>query len=417
MPKPNTGFPTTSLAVAFALIALGGLVLALCGCPKPSEKDELGGAAEDLQLLARQHGPDAVVAQAAAAAEKEQTADAYERLAQAYTMAGKGPEAAEALKKALEIQADHPRSVLAMSVILLEQGDAEADETKAQARYKEAQAMAERLLDDGLKGPEQLQVARARAVRAQGELQEALRGIDIALQEHADSAPLQCAKADTHLQMGDTEKAEAAYREAMRLDPKDPHYVRGTVLLLLGTGRAEEAATLAEDALGRFPGDPKVQLAAGDAFVAAAYKAGDAEKTKAGIDSALAAYEEALVIVPNMPPASNNVALLLADRGQQLERAERLATTALARDKRNNLYADTLGWVWVQQGEYEKGIKILREVIKRAPKNSAVKYHLGTALAKSGSSVAEGKKLLNQAAADTDRPEIAGAAKAVLAEL
>ena len=29
-------------------------------------------------------------------------------------------------------------------------------------------------------------------------------------------------------------------------------------------GRAEEAATLAEDALGRFPGDPKVQLAAGE---------------------------------------------------------------------------------------------------------------------------------------------------------
>lgn len=420
MQNSNTGRLARSLTAAFALVALGGLLVAVGGCPKPADEETLGGAAEDLRLTAQQQGPEAAIAQAAAEAEKEQTADAYERLAQAYAMAGKGPEAAEALKKALEIQPDHPKSVLAMSIILLEQADSLAAEEKtaeAEAKLKEAQEMSERLLDDGLKGPEELQVARARAVRAQGQAEEALKGIEIGLQQYPDSAPLHCAKADTLLQMDDIKEAEASYREAMRLAPKDPHYMRGTILLLLRDERPEEAAALAGEAREQFPGDAKIQLAAGDALVAAAYKSTDATQIKAGIDSALAAYEEALILLPDLPPAANNVALLLADRGEQLERAERLATNALARDKKNNLYADTLGWVWVQQGEYEKGIKILREVIKRAPKNSAVKYHLGTALAKSGTSVAEGKQLLNQAAADTKRPEVSSAAKAVLAEL
>ncbi len=420
MQNSNTGRLARSLTAAFALVALGGLLVAVGGCPKPADKETLEGPADDLRLTAEQQGPDAAIAQAAAEVESEQTADAYERLAQAYAMAGKGPEADEALKKALEIQPDHPKSVLAMSIILLEQADSLAAREKtaeAEAKLKEAQEMAERLLDDGLKGPEQVQVARARAVRARGQNEEALKGIEIGLQQYPNSAPLHCAKADTLLQMDKIKEAEPSYREAMRLAPKDPHYVRGTILLLLLDERPEEAAALANEAREQFPGDPKIQLAAGDALVAAAYRSADATQIEAGIDSALAAYEEALILVPDLPPAANNVALLLADRAQQLERAERLATNAVARDKKNNLYADTLGWVWVQQGEYQKGVKILREVIKRAPKNSAVKYHLGTALAKSGSSVAEGKKLLSEAAADSKRPEVSSAAKAVLAEL
>ena len=389
---------TTSIgrlrATPLLLIGLIICLVQVCGCPKPAG-DDIGSVAEDLRMIAQQDGPMAAVMRAEAEAEREQTADAYERLAQAHTMARQGPEAVEALNKALAIDPGHPRSVLAMSVILIEQG-----------KHREAQEMAENLLDEQLRGPAQIQVARARALLNQGEHEAAMRGIEVGLEQHPGSAALYCVKADTLLAMGDVEQGEAAYREALRLDPTQSHYVRGLTALLLVSGRAEEAAELARDATTRFPEDPMVQLIAGDAMIAAK-----------DIDGAIAAYEEALILSPDLPPAANNLALLLADRKEQLTRAEHLATEALARDKRNNLYADTLGWVWVQQGQYEKGITLLREVIKHAPDNSAVKYHLGTALVKSGSAVDEGKRLLNEAAGDEKRPQIAQAAKDVLAGL
>ena len=48
---------------------------------------------------------------------------------------------------------------------------------------------------------------------------------------------------------------------------------------------------------------------------------------------------------------------------------------------------DTYGWILVQQGKVEEGLRILQKVIKRLPDVPEVRYHYATALMKSGEEI------------------------------
>jgi len=76
----------------------------------------------------------------------------------------------------------------------------------------------------------------------------------------------------------------------------------------------------------------------------------------------------------------NNLALLLLKNSPNeidLDRAKKLTKTFKSIKKPN--FRDTLAWVYVKSGEYEKAVKILEEVVKDAPKVAVYKYHLAVA--------------------------------------
>ncbi len=112
--------------------------------------------------------------------------------------------------------------------------------------------------------------------------------------------------------------------------------------------------------------------------------------------------------------ALTNLAIVLValrDRGAlaPAERAHALAPQDAA-------VQDTLGWVLVQQGQLERGLRHLREARLREPGNPEIRYHLAAALARAGRP-GEARAELEQAL-KSDRPfDGAADARRLLGEL
>jgi len=74
--------------------------------------------------------------------------------------------------------------------------------------------------------------------------------------------------------------------------------------------------------------------------------------------------------------ALNFVGYTLAERGEQLERAEGLIRRALELDPENGLFLDSLGWALFRQGQVEEALEILLEADRKAPKEPEILEHI-----------------------------------------
>lgn len=97
-----------------------------------------------------------------------------------------------------------------------------------------------------------------------------------------------------------------------------------------------------------------------------------------------AAYERALELAPDNALINNNYAYALSERGVQLERAQRMAESALAGDPDNASYLDTMGWIYFQLGQYERALTYIRRSVDIDPASATVYEHLGDCYARLG---------------------------------
>jgi tetratricopeptide (TPR) repeat protein len=95
-------------------------------------------------------------------------------------------------------------------------------------------------------------------------------------------------------------------------------------------------------------------------------------------------YEQALSLDPSAPVPANNLAWMLAEKGENLDQAMQLALTAKAGLPDSVEVSDTLGWVYYKKGLYSRAVAMFKEAVDKQPSNADLTYHLGLAYAKNG---------------------------------
>lgn len=206
--------------------------------------------------------------------------------------------------------------------------------------------------------------------------------------------------------------------------------VKMRLQLLAANGRSDEAVPLAEKAVGKFPADKDMWLIYGELLE-------DAERPEEALDvlaralkrwpddttllyeqaalfhtlgrenEALAAMEKIITINPDHADALNFAGYVLADRGENLERALLMITRA-DRLKPNNAYIlDSLAWVHFRLGRIDEAWDIIQRAASLSPQEYTVWEHFGDIARKLGL-VEEARKGYENALrfAPEDKPSI-----------
>lgn len=92
------------------------------------------------------------------------------------------------------------------------------------------------------------------------------------------------------------------------------------------------------------------------------------------------AYEKILKLKPEFVPALNNLAYLLAEKLNDLDRGQTLAQKARELAPLDPNIADTLGWIVYKQGQYQRAKTLLRESAAKLSNDPVAQAHLGLAL-------------------------------------
>jgi Flp pilus assembly protein TadD len=88
---------------------------------------------------------------------------------------------------------------------------------------------------------------------------------------------------------------------------------------------------------------------------------------------------------PDSAQASNNLAYLLVEYGNQPDEALKYAERAVQLAPDDPAYSDTLGWILYRKGIYTSAVPYLERASAHQAKDSAIwKYHLAMAYAKAG---------------------------------
>ena len=95
-------------------------------------------------------------------------------------------------------------------------------------------------------------------------------------------------------------------------------------------------------------------------------------------------YEATVADLPGAAVAANNLALIYAEEGVNLDRALQLASDAKKILPDSAEVTDTLGWVYYKKDLPALAVGPLEESAQKLPNNAEVLYHLGMAYAKIG---------------------------------
>ncbi len=230
------------------------------------------------------------------------------------------------------------------------------------------------LLEDALKadpGNLHYKFSLASVYRQQRKLDDALRLVRAVRKVDPKSVSYAVLEANTLAQQNKSADAIAIMEQTSKSNPNSPQAVMTLASLYENTNSVDKAINV----LAPWSSAHSADVAA-SAYLGALYQSKGAEK------EALAAYERGLKVSAADPLLKNNIAWLV--RKQDPARALTLAQQAYAALPKDGTVADTLGWLYFEQGKVGKALDVFTAAADKLPNNPETRYHYAAVLAKSG---------------------------------
>lgn len=127
------------------------------------------------------------------------------------------------------------------------------------------------------------------------------------------------------------------------------------------------------DGIGRFPRNADLH-----------YLKGSILEKMNRFDESISAMKTVLDIDPQNADALNFIGYGYADRGINLDQAEKMILQAMKLKPDNGYILDSLGWLYFKKNEFDSALKYLKRALELLPDDSNIMEHLGDVYSKKG---------------------------------
>jgi tetratricopeptide (TPR) repeat protein len=200
----------------------------------------------------------------------------------------------------------------------------------------------------------------------------ALARVDAAIAAHPEAPTLLELRGAALARAERNADAKVAFEKAVAADPRNVRALTGLATIEIASGNAPRALALLDQA---------IQLAPTDG--APLYLKAQLLLAQGKTDEAETQLRAVLRVSPANVGAQNDLAWILASRGQDLDLALSLAEQARRLSPAPDII-DTLGYVQLKRGNAAAAVSLFEEALAQRPKDPTMRYHLGLALAQAG---------------------------------
>jgi tetratricopeptide (TPR) repeat protein len=201
----------------------------------------------------------------------------------------------------------------------------------------------------------------------------AVRFIGDALAKSPDSVALKRLLAAASARAGDFDQSVRQYQMLVQQNPE-------SLDLRLRLGDAYRAKGDYAHAIDQFQAAVKIEPSNANARLLLA----ETLNIRGDLVQSREQYQEILKAHPGNPVAMNNVAYLMSETGGDLRHAFQLAEGAVRKEPQRSDFADTLGIIYLKQGNNAAALQIFDRLVREDPKHPTYRLHAAMALIASG---------------------------------
>ena len=206
-----------------------------------------------------------------------------------------------------------------------------------------------------------------------GRQKEALKELELIKRDDPIFVKARTFAAFLYRQNDELDEAQEVLSDARKVEPDNKNLLLYYVLIMRELDEYDEAEEVMREALEKNPNDERLMFNLGLVL----HEGGSHEE-------ALALMERVLTLNPKNSDAMNYLAYGLVQKGEDLDRAQRLSQQALDVRPNDPFYLDTLGWIQFKRGKIADAEETLGRAMSYAGEDVVIIDHYTEALVANG---------------------------------